>query len=104
MKSNYIFRFISLFFLAIIFRDDRAKQLSGVDGALQLQEGESDWLLAKEELNCVVKGEGHQPNPSYCWATKGVAENPWPLCYPAVSDEDVPKWLEDIVKVDGDGV
>ena len=103
MRSNRIFRFIALVFLAILssFNDD------GVNGEFELDEGEADWLLVNENLNCLVKGEqtsGHEQNPNYCWATKSGDEERWPLCYPAESDEDIPEWLEDIVKVDNDGV
>ena len=75
--------------------------LDGVDAKLELSSGENDWLSVDEQLNCVMKVEGFEENPDYCWATKDGYS---PLCEVAKSNDAIPEELKDVVKIDAEGV
>ena len=75
--------------------------LYGVDAKLDLASDEYDWLWVSEQLNCVVKDDGFEENPDYCWATKDGYS---PACEVAKSNDVIPEELKDVVKVDAEGV
>ena len=105
MQFKCIFHLFALFLAMESMFDHEPSRLAGVDAKLLLAgEGEYDWLLVDKQLNCVVKDEGFEEDPVYCWATKHGYGNYSPICVIAKSNDSIPKELKDIVTIDGEGM